>query len=74
MAEELKTKYKFIEFRHVKLVGWRIVNKKSGSILGCISLYEPWGQHVAEFFEGCVFNNQCLKDIADFLEQLNKRM
>ncbi len=33
-----------------------------------VEFYKPWKQHIVQFNDGCVFNNQCLIDIADFLE------
>lgn len=47
-------------------------NIKTGAAMGAVSYYAPWKQFVIEFVEDCVFNNQCLKDITDFLEQLNR--
>ncbi len=72
----MKIKYKFIYFAKCNSSSkgwlWACMTNKNKGILGVITYYKWWKQHVIEFREGCVFNNQCLKDIADFLEQLNK--
>ena len=75
--EKLKTRYKYIQFVELPKkpldILWQCLNNRSKEPLGVITFYKPWKQHVIQFNDGCVFNNQCLKDIADFLEQLNKR-
>lgn len=45
-----------------------IINNKSNDMLGEIYYYPPWRQYVVGFFEGCIFNNTCLRDIIDFME------
>lgn len=82
---ELKTKYRFIQFIKATALNegipnlfpspilWICRNKKSEDILGVITFYESWKQHVIDFKPDCVFNNQCMNDIADFLDQLNKQ-
>jgi len=72
----MKTKYKYIEFvRTVLNDCWNCLNKKSGDELGSVFYYKPWKQFVFEFNElgDCVFNSSCLRDVADFLDQLNKQ-
>ena len=76
--EKLKTRYKFIHFYealsvHTKKYSWICHNNKNGSALGAVEFYRLWNQYIIEFNNDCVFNSQCLKDIADFLEQLNRR-
>ena len=70
----MKTKYKFIHFQEYKKEGkaYTIHNNKSGIAMGAVFYYTVWKQFVVEFVEDCVFNNQCLLDIADFLRQLNE--
>lgn len=67
-------KYKYITIEHVngevfngKPV-YRIFNNKSRDHLGVISYYKPWKQFVFSSREECVFNNSCLKDVLDFME------
>ena len=74
-GEKVKLKYKYIHFVEYKResIAYTMHNTKSGEAMGAVSYYPQWRQSVVEFVENCVFNNQCLKDIADFLEQLNRR-
>ena len=71
---ELKTKYKFISFYETVPGCWICNNNKSKAQLGYITLYDPWNQFVIEFQSNTVFNNQCLKDIANFLTQINNKV
>ena len=72
--DEMKTRYKFIHFRQARQDGvWFCFNNNNGDSMGVVEFYKRWKQYVIDFGEGCVFKNQCLKDIADFLEQLNKK-
>ncbi len=75
------TKYKFIHFRKIEStddIEWACINNKASDfvndvfLLGGILFYKPWKQYIMTFREERVFNNQCLKDIAHFLEQLNQ--
>lgn len=47
---------------------YHIVNNKNAGFLGWITYYKPWRQYVFTGTERAVFNNACLKDIIDFLE------
>ena len=47
---------------------YRVYNKKSKEPLGIISYYPSWKEYIFSSKEGCVFNNSCLKDIIDFIE------
>ena len=82
----MKTKYKFIHFvdttvlldeAQKKQVGGKSMfecrNNKSFQTLGGVAYYPQWRQFV--FYaasKDCVFNNSCLADIQDFLNQCNK--
>ncbi len=71
----MKTKYKFIHFNKCPDGSqWDYIlhNNKTNDILGFIFYYPQWKQSVIEFEEKCVFNNQCLFDITNFLHQLNE--
>lgn len=72
--EKMKKVYKYIKFTEYKKQGiaYELRNKKSNEVMGDVYYYSQWRQFVIDFREDCVFNNQCLLDIADFLEQLNK--
>jgi hypothetical protein len=67
-------KYKFITIHWVneemfeKHPVYRIINNKSGDQIGILSFYKPWKQYVFSSREECVFNNSCLRDVLDFLE------
>ncbi len=73
----MRTEYKYIKFTFVDSndhkKGGDCLNKKSTTVLGYWQYYKPWKQYVIEFLEDCVFNETCLRDIADFLNQLNKK-
>ena len=47
---------------------FRITNKKSGSEIGIIVYYKPWKEYVFRTTEDCIFNNTCMRDIIDFME------
>ena len=69
----LKTKYKFIHFEQAGS-GWSLRNSKTKDVMGYVAYYSPWRQYVVEFSKlNYVFNNQCLRDTADFMDQLNKK-
>ncbi len=73
----MRTQYNYIEFTFVDSgdhkKGGACLNKKSGTILGYWEYYPSWRQYVIEFLGDCVFNSSCLRDVAQFLEQLNKK-
>lgn len=66
--------YKFITIRQVndelfeRHPVYRIFNNRSGKEIGMLSFYRPWRQYVFSSRENCVFNNGCLHDILDFME------
>jgi hypothetical protein len=47
---------------------YRIYNKKTKAQLGIISWYKPWKEYVFSSIPECVFNNSCLRDVLDFIE------
>ena len=67
-------KYKFITIAQdngesfVGMPVYRIRNNRSGDQLGIISYYKQWKQYVFSSREECVFNNSCLRDVLDFIE------
>lgn len=74
----MKTTYKYIEFVEVaqkpKTKAWTCHNRRSGVALGYIEWYASWRQYVyTDYGPGlAVYSASCLRDIADFLEQVNK--
>lgn len=69
----MKTRYKHIHFVQAKKEGvWNILNNGTKTFLGAIVFFKSCNEYVAEFAPCCVFNEQCLTDIADFLKQLEE--
>ena len=72
-GEEVK-KYRFVTIRRngeecfEGQPVYRVYSNKSGKHLAIISFYKPWKQYVFNSNEECVFNNMCLRDILDFME------
>lgn len=73
-------KYKYITIRqennevfNSKPV-YRIFNNKSNNQLGVLSYYKPWKEYVFSSIEECVFNNSCLRDVLDFIENQIKQI
>lgn len=70
-------KYKFIEMREKtkddngRPIYW-IMNRKSATILGTISYYNPWRQYVAQMNNRVVLSHDCLADIQDFMIRLKE--
>lgn len=52
---------------------YRIINKKSGDILGWIEWYGAWRQFTFNPSPQCVFNKDCLGQLGLFLERLNNQ-
>ena len=69
-------KYKYINIKQVNdevfenMPVYRIFNNKSGDQIGIISWYKPWKEYVFSSKEGCVFNNTCLADVINFMNNL----
>ena len=59
----------FVGGRHP--LQWDILNKRSGISLGTVAWYAKWKRYVFEAEEGCIFDAQCHRDIADFLDRVN---
>ncbi len=72
----LKTKYKYIHFVKIKNkeTPYFIFSNRSFFYLGAVQYYRPWKCYVVEFESDRVFNNDCLRDIADFLDQMNEKL
>lgn len=74
----MKTRYEYIEFEEMdsqeagKPV-WRCINRKSGAQLLRVVYYFAWRCHVCTDTNfHAVFSSNCLREIADFLDQLKK--
>lgn len=69
----MKTKYKHVYFLQAGKDQWWCRNNKTTSILYKINWYSPWRCYCSEPFTlDVIFSADCHRDIADFLEQLNK--
>lgn len=74
-------KYKFITIQQVQnelfnnKPVYRIFNNRSlkkhgptgDAQIGVISFYAPWKEYVFSSIQECVFNNTCLMDVLDFM-------
>lgn len=47
---------------------YRIYNNKSRTQIGLLSWYKPWKQYVFSSQPEHVFDNFCLRDVIDFIE------
>lgn len=66
-------RYKFIYIKHNGELFeghpvYRIYNNKTQAQLGIISWYKPWKEYVFSSIPECVFNNSCLRNVLDFIE------
>lgn len=68
---------KYLEFHKSGWTGktdiYEILSKKSGDILGRIKWYGPWRQYCFFPTAQTVFNNGCMKDIIDFIDNLMRQ-
>jgi hypothetical protein len=66
---------KYITFQLIeckpKTTVWSVINNNSKFELGIISWYSGWRQYVIDFVANTTFNDGCLKDVIEFLEDLN---
>lgn len=70
------THYKYIHFKEDSTLAgdrWLVKNNKSNFTLGEVTFYEPWNQYVFQANPNCVFNNECLRNIAQFLSDVNEK-
>ena len=71
----LKTKYEHIHFQKTPRGKTYYVRLNKGYfVVGLIDHYKSWKKYTMGFFQGYVFDENCLRDIADFLDQLNDRL
>ena len=72
----MKTEYKYIYFEVVeekpKTKVWGCYNKRTKNILAFVKWYPVWRQYCFFSEQQTVFNTSCLKDVAEFLDQLNE--
>jgi hypothetical protein len=76
----MKTQYNYIHFNHVgksksgKTDIYECYNSENGTYLGKVSYYAGWYKYVFEPNNELklIFENKCLRDIAEFTEMLSK--
>ncbi len=73
----MQTRYEYLVFEKAaqqppKTSSWECKNIRSGTMLGVVKWYGSWRQYCYFPTVQAVYSAGCLKDIADFLEQLNK--
>lgn len=79
MQNENIKKYKFITIgqvldeTHEGETLYRIVGNRHGDNIGAICWYPQWKQYIFCSEINAVFNNSCLRDILDFMENHSKR-
>jgi hypothetical protein len=67
-------KYKFIFIDQVdnevfnKKPVYRIYNNRTKAHLGILSWHPPWKEYVFSSQPECIFNNSCMRDVLDFIE------
>ena len=49
---------------------YRIYTNRGNAQIGIISWYKPWKEYVFSSKEDCVFNNSCMRDVLDFIENV----
>ncbi len=72
----LKTKYQYIHFVKVKCehMPYTMHSNRSCFVMGTVHYFKPWKKYVIEPVSDYVFDENCLRDIADFLDQLNEKL
>jgi hypothetical protein len=76
---KMRTEYKYIKFEQWPAVAWTgktskwqcVANSDCSVSLGAVRWEGGWRQYVFWPDDCCMFSNGCLRDIADFLDQLN---
>jgi len=73
----MKTEYQYLIFDQKenpgKTTNWNCCNKKFGTPLGEVKWHSTWRQYCYFPLVQAVYSAGCLNDIADFLNQLNKK-
>ena len=70
----MKTEYRHIRFVKATILVhgkdvWRCINKQ-GEELCDVSYYPKWKKYVDDREPGMCFDSSCLRDLADFMDQL----
>lgn len=54
---------------------WRVQPKDNGALAACIGVvkwYGPWRKYTFQPYSSTVFEQDCLRDIADFCEKVTR--
>ena len=51
---------------------WQVVTKAEGALLGSIGWFGRWRRYAFTPYEGSVYEQDCLRDIASFIEAQTK--
>lgn len=73
----MKTSYKYISFVESSEPGiaYNCINNRSKSVLAYIFYYKQWKEYCfSQANQGMIFNDGCLMDIVNFIQQLNKKL
>ena len=73
METEKETKYlRFIMRGKIDSDGVvsRVYSRRAGDLLGSIDWYDPWGCYEFNSLENIEFSSGCLREIADYLDEL----
>lgn len=73
----MKKQYEYIEMVEVtadsvKTKRFAVMNRTHGYALGEIGWSPPWRQYIFKPFSDTIFSAGCLKDIIDFIEELQE--
>jgi hypothetical protein len=76
-GEKMKTKYKYVRFEHDTGKGsirdlWWCRDSETSQVLGAIEFSDLHKQFVFIMANEIIFTADCLRDIADFMEQVAK--
>lgn len=63
---------RFLEFKEEENGTITVISKKQKAPLGTIEWYQTWKQHVFCPISTAVFNDECLGDIVQFIQQKNR--
>jgi hypothetical protein len=80
LGEKMKTEYQYISFvavkQNPKTTIWNCINNKSKTVLCGVAYYPAWRQYVmyTSPTHNSIFNNTCLADIQNFIEQCNAEL
>ncbi len=63
---------KYLEFEEDMTGTIFVISKRQKAPLGKITFYVPWKQYVLEPISNVIFNDECLQDIIQIIQDKNK--